>query len=366
MSVANWDNVLILQTSFLGDTVLTLPLISAVRRNFPVRRLTLMCQPMSRELLQDHPALDAIIIDDKKNQDRGLAGLRQKAAALAADRFTLALTPHKSLRSAMMLYLAGIPMRVGFQQSRGWFLFDRRVGRDETRHDVDRNLSLLEAFGLSQEECRRDIELPLNGETLIQVKAKLRAFGVTGDRPVFGINPGSVWPTKRWSIEGFARLIQLLGDKYHGQILLFGGPDDAEVVNALVDRCHGGLINLAGDISLRELPSAISACRVFITNDSGPMHIAVAQRVPTVALFCATTPSLGFYPYTNRAVVVEKDLSCRPCTTHGGRRCPLGTEECIRAIDPLTVMRAVESLFEIEPSAFDVPLNSYRPQRLCA
>jgi len=103
MTAANWDNVLILQTSFLGDTVLTLPLISAVRKNFPVRRLSLLCRPASRELLQDHPDIDEIIVDDKKNLDRGITGLRTKAAALAAECFTLALTPHKSLRSAMML-----------------------------------------------------------------------------------------------------------------------------------------------------------------------------------------------------------------------------------------------------------------------
>src|ERR1051325_3066782 len=159
MTAANWDNVLILQSSFLGDTVLTLPLISAVRKHFPVRRLSLLCQPASRELLQDHPEIDQIIVDDKKSLDRGIAGLRNKAAALATERFTIALTPHKSLRSALMLYLAGIPHRVGFRQSRGWVFFNRRAARDGTRHDVERNLSLLESFGVRPEDCRRDISL---------------------------------------------------------------------------------------------------------------------------------------------------------------------------------------------------------------
>jgi len=366
MTAANWDNVLILQTSFLGDTVLTLPLISAVRKNFPVRRLSLLCQPVSRELLQDHPDIDEIIVDDKKNLDRGITGLRTKAAALAAEHFTLALTPHKSLRSAMMLYLAGIPQRAGFRQSRGWYLFNHRAVRDDARHDVERNLSLLETFGLRPEDCRRDITLPLHSETLRRVDEKLHSLGLTDDKPIFGINPGSVWPTKRWSVEGYVAVIQLLRKKFDGQFLVFGGPDDADIVSLVVNHCGGDVINLAGVISLRELPAAISRCRVFVTNDSGPMHIAVAQRVPTVALFCATTPALGFYPYTDHAVIVEKELSCRPCASHGGRRCPLGTEDCIQRIAPQTVVHAVVTLLQTAKPSEDSLHDGFQPQRICA
>ena len=103
-------------------------------------------------------------------------------------------------------------------------------------------------------------------------------------------------------------------------------------------------MNLAGKFSLRELPAAIGRCRVFVTNDSGPMHIAVARKVPTVAIFCATTPDLGFYPYSANAIVIEKQLACRPCTSHGGRRCPLAHENCIRQIRPQTVLTAMEKL----------------------
>src|SRR5690348_17527953 len=102
MGGSSWENVLLMQTSFLGDTVLTLPLIDEIKRQFPVKKLTLLCQPASRELFQDHPGIDEIIVDDKKKADRGFAGLRAKAKALQSHGFTLALTPHKSLRSALM------------------------------------------------------------------------------------------------------------------------------------------------------------------------------------------------------------------------------------------------------------------------
>ena len=344
MNAANWDNLLILQTSFLGDMILTLPLITEVRRRFPVGKLSLVCQPLSRELLQDHPAIDEIIVDDKKYADRGFGGLRRKAAFLAGKHFTLALTPHKSLRSALLLFLAGIPSRVGFAQSRGWFLYHQRVSRDPARHDVERNLSLLEGFGVSAGECRGTIDLPISPAVQTEVDRKLRALGVRENQPLIGIHPGSVWPTKRWSRQGFSRLIHLLVEKFDCQAALFGGPQDASVVDDVLAGCDRAAISLVGHINMRELPAAIRRCRVFVTNDSGPMHIAVAERVPTVALFCATTPNQGFFPYTQHAIVIEKKLSCRPCASHGGQRCPLGTEACMRLIEPARVLQEVEKL----------------------
>ncbi len=344
MTSASWENVLLLQTSFLGDTVLTLPLIEELKSRFPIKKLTLLCQPSSRELLQDHPAIDEIIVDDKKNADRGFAGMRAKASLLRGKGFTLALSPHKSIRSALLLFLAQIPCRVGFRQSKGWFLFHHRVNREARRHDVERNLSILSAFGVTIEDCRRQVELPVGVNVQDAVDQKLNALGVPRHQLVIGLNPGSVWPTKRWSIAGFAELIRLLKKSTAGTMLLFGGPEDAAVVEEVQTRSGGAAINLVNQISLRELPAAISRCGLFITNDSGPMHIAVARKVPTVAIFCATTPELGFFPYTNNAIVLGRDLPCRPCGPHGGRRCPLGRADCIEQIEANAVLRAAEKL----------------------
>ena len=361
MSAVSWDNVLVLQTIFLGDTVLTLPLISEVRRRFPVKRLTLLCLPPSRELLQDHPAIDEIITFDKKNTDRGWAGVRHTAARIHERHFTLALTPHKSLRSALILYLAKIPHRVGFRESRGWFLFQQRIRRNPELHDVERNLAVLQAFGVPPEDCVRAIDLPVSSAVQSAVDQKLCDLGVDHERPIIGMSAGSVWPTKRWSTAGFATLIKMLREKHDCPVLLFGGSDDAAVVDEVQKQCGQAAINLVGRMGLHELAAAINRCDVFVTNDSGPMHIAVARRVPTVAVFCATTPELGFYPYTSNAIVVQRRLDCRPCASHGGRRCPLRTEACIREIPPEAVLHAVEKLLSSatrgkSPSSFQPEL----------
>ena len=360
MAKASWENVLVLQTSFLGDTVLTLPLIAELRRHFPVKKLTVLCLPLSRELLLDHPAIDDVITDDKKNSDRGWGGLWRTAARVRDKKFTLALTPHKSLRSALILCLAAIPHRVGFRESRGWFLLHQRVKRNPDRHDVERNLSVLQAFDVHPEQCERALELPVSAATQSAVDEKLRALGVGQGELIVGVSPGSVWPTKRWSAAGFAALIEMLQRKYRSPILLFGGSDDAPVVEDVQRRCGQTAISLVGRIGLRELPAAISRCRVFVSNDSGPMHIAVARQVPTVAIFCATVPELGFYPYTSNAVVVQKELSCRPCASHGGRRCPLGSEDCMRQISPDAVLRAVEKMLAADRCR--APRQAFKPE----
>jgi heptosyltransferase-2 len=341
---AQWDNVLVLQTSFIGDTILTLPLLGEIKRRYPRARLSFFCSPQGKELAQNCAAVDEIIVDDKKGQHGGLSGLWRQAANLRTRAFSLALTPHKSLRSALILYLARIPCRVGFRQSKGWFLFNHLVQRAADAHDVERDLSLLGAFGIATEECERDYALraPLSA----QIPLAEELSSAKNGRLLIGVNPGSVWATKRWQAEGFAAVIKLLKARWDCEVVIFGGPEDIPLAAAIREASRSNCLNYAGKFSLRDLPQALTACDIFITNDSGPMHMAVALQVPTVALFCATTPNLGFYPYSSNAIVLQKDLPCRPCSSHGGRRCPLGTEDCIRLIRPEHVVRAVETLVQ--------------------
>src|ERR671917_1924196 len=159
--IADWKNVLVVQTSFLGDTVLTLPLLSEIKRRYPAGKLTLLCAPVAAELLGSHEVIDEVMVDDKRRQDAGILGLWRKAKVLEQKKFTLAISPHKSLRSALLLFLARIPYRVGFRQSKGAFLFHALANRNPRYHDVQRNLSILETFGISPQECRQTIDIPL-------------------------------------------------------------------------------------------------------------------------------------------------------------------------------------------------------------
>ncbi|MFQ5849135.1 MAG: lipopolysaccharide heptosyltransferase II [Candidatus Binatia bacterium] len=351
------------QTSYLGDVVLTTPLLSEIRRRFPEAELAILCTPRAKNLLKGNPDVDEIVTDDKNRDGKGIRGLWRKAKELRGRGYTMALSPHKSLRSALLLFLARVPRRIGFRQSAGSFLYHCRVNRDTKAHDVERNLSILKVFGVDPGECRRDLRVEVDSSTQEAVTRIFRSLGIERKDGwlIFGLNPGSVWPTKRWSAEGYAELMARLKKRYRCELLLFGGFEDREIVNKIQELSGNVAVNLVGKISLQELACALDWCDVFITNDSGPMHIAVARRIPVVAVFCATTPSLGFYPYSSRAVVVGKELSCRPCSSHGGQRCPLGTEDCIRWVGPEDVLRAVEQLLDGSGQAGPASGHIYMP-----
>lgn len=340
------EKILVVQTSFLGDAVLSTPLLSEIRRLFPEAKVALLCAPRARQLFEANPDIDELLTDDKRGVGRGPLGVWRMARELRSRGFTIAISPHRSLRSALLLFLAGIPLRVGFRQSMGWFLYHRTVDRDPTRHDVERNLALLEPFGVRANGGAARLRVEPAAAVAQEVERLLHSLGIRRAGRVVGVNPGSVWPTKRWPAEGYAELIVRLKQDYRCQVLVFGGPDDEPIVERIQALSGNVGVSLAGKMDLQQLACALDWCDVFITNDSGPMHVAVARGIPVVAIFCATTPALGFYPYTSKAVVVEKALPCRPCSSHGGRRCPLGTEECMRSIKAEDVLRAVDTLLQ--------------------
>jgi len=355
------ENILVVQTSFIGDAVLVQPLVSTLREHFPGCTLTVLCAPAVAELLRASLQVNHVLTYDKRGDARGIGGLYRFARTLAGNSYSMAISAHKSLRTALLLWLARIPLRIGFRQSAGWFLYHRRVRRDPKRHEVLRNLSLLGALGIELEEVQPDLKLAVALPQHNAVADKLESLGVTGElgRVRFGINPGSVWPTKRWSIAGYAALVVALKAKYVCDVLIFGGPDDVPTAEAIQKESGGSAIDLTTQFTLAELPAALERCDVLISNDSAPMHMAVARGVPVVAVFCATTPGLGFYPFSGRSVVVQKNLHCRPCGSHGGRRCPLGTYGCIEGVGVASVLHAVHRVLE---RPMDAGRYSYTPE----
>src|SRR5438093_10815002 len=197
--------LLVAQTSFLGDVVLTTPLLSALHARLAPRRLSVLVRPEAAPLLEGHPDVDDVLVDDKRGSDRGLRGLFRTAQRLGRERFELAVSPHRSLRTALVLAGSRIPRRVGFRQSRGAFLYHVRVTRDRRRHDVERNLALLDAFGPGPADAPR-LHLAVDREAAARAAALLPA----GPAPLVGLAPGSAWATKRWTPAGFAAVAAAL------------------------------------------------------------------------------------------------------------------------------------------------------------
>jgi heptosyltransferase-2 len=346
------------QTSFLGDVVLTTPLLSALRRELRPRRLAVVVRPEAAPLLAHHPCVDEVLLDDKRGADGGLTGLVRVARRLRAERFDVAVAPHRSLRTALVLTLAGIPLRIGFAIPPGAMLYHVRVPRERSRQDVERNLALMAAFGSRPEahlEAPRLVPDPAAEERARQL---LVQAGVEG-RVLYGVCPGSVWATKRWSAEGYGALVRGLRSDDDTQVLLLGGPDDAAVAEAVQHHAGGSAVNFVGRTDLETFVAVVARLRALVSNDSAPMHVATALGIPVVAIFCATTPAQGYRPYGTRAAVVEADLECRPCGRHGGRRCPRGTGDCMRLVGAAEVLEALRTLLA-HPEGQETPGRSLR------
>src|SRR5579883_283004 len=329
--------LLVPQTSFLGDVVLTTPLLRALRARLRPAHLTVLVRPEAAPLLAGHPDVDRVLVDDKRGRDRGVAGLVRTAVRLRRERFDLAVSPHRSLRTALVLAAAGIPHRVGFRDGPGAALYHVRVPRDPSRHAVERNLALLAPFGGASGAPR--LHLAVDPEAARRVAALLPP----GAGPLVGIAPGSVWATKRWTVEGFARVAAaLVADG--ARCVILGAAEDRARAEAIRAQSGGRAVVLAGRTDVAGLVALIDRLSLLIGNDSAPMHVASARGVPVVAVFGATTPALGYGPWGGRAVVVEADLACRPCGRHGGRVCPRGTEDCLRLVRPDAVVAAARAM----------------------
>lgn len=331
----------VIQTAFPGDAVLTTPLFRALRRLHPQAFLAAVVSPRAAPLLEEDPFLDRLLVYDKEGGESFVSA----AALLRRSRFDVLLSPHRSHRSSLLSLLSGARIRVGFEGAGFSAAYTRRVHRDRGRHEVDRNLSLLEGLGAAPLAADRVLTVGYTDAEARRVEAVLSEAGVAADEPLAALAPGSVWATKRWPPERFAAVGRGLAAAGY-RLVVLGGEDDREACGLVAQGIGEGAVMAAGRTPLKALPAWLDRVRLLVTNDSAPVHVAAARGTPAVAVFGATTPSLGFAPFHERSRVVEAGAACRPCGPHGGRRCPRGHLQCLEDVRPDAVLAACRELLE--------------------
>jgi heptosyltransferase-2 len=334
---ANRSRCLVIQTAFLGDVVLTTPLLSRLaEQHGPVDVVT---TPAASALLQYHPAVATVLRYDKRGADRGWRGLRRMGSHLRSRSYRRVYLPHRSLRSAVLALWSGAPERVGFEDSPAAITYTTRVPRPSTGHEVERILSL---GGRTREPA------PVVSLGLTPADHSAAEFFLVENRVgtrFVALAPGSVWGTKRWPYYD-----KLVGELDHPCVLI-GGADDEPLAALIVAANPGRAFSAAGALSLRESAALIQRASVLVTNDSAPLHLATAVGTPVVAIFGPTVPEFGFGPRGSGDLVVGHDtLACRPCSKHGPPACPLGHHRCMRDLSVEQVRRAVAILASAEES----------------
>jgi heptosyltransferase-2 len=337
------EKILIIQTAFLGDVILTTPLIRAVKQIHPQCLLSFLLIPETKEVLVNNPRVDEIILYDKRGKDKGITTFISLARRIGGQNFGKALVPHRSLRSAALCYLGKIPERTGFDRSAGSFLFTRKVRYQTGIHEVQRNLSLLSDFPSNHWTDFLPELFPIQ-EDFVTVEEFLRNNRADVDSAMIAIAPGSIWATKRWLPERFAQVADLLTTESKARIVFLGSKEDENLCLEISKMMEKKPIIAAGKISFLQSAALMSKCDVILSNDSAPVHMAVAMGTPVVEIYGSTVPQFGFFPCGDRNVILEKPLYCRPCGIHGKNKCP---EKHFRCMTEITTQEVFEAIMKI-------------------
>lgn len=334
------ESSLVIQTSFLGDTVLTTPLIAELARRGPVDVVT---TPAAAGLLSNHPGIRAVVPYDKRRADSGVRGFLRLAGRLRQFKYEAAYLAQGSLRSAALAVAAGVSRRVGFRSHAGWPLYTHKIEYREDLHHAARLLNLAKPSNEITSEAafrpRLYPGIPERGA----VDRLLALNEALTDAPLVALAPASVWATKKWPY--YAELARELRPR--ARVVVLGSADDAPLAAEVCKAGGPESINAAGVLTLLGSAELIRRCNVLVTNDSAPQHLASAVDTPTITIFGPTVPAFGFGPLASRSATVGIDtLACRPCDRHGPRRCPLGHWRCMREITPGDVAARVLDILQ--------------------
>ncbi len=331
------NRILLVQTAFIGDVIIITPLIKAVKKLFPLALVDVMVIPQTAEVLENNPNINKIILFDKRKSK--IAAFLKTLLQLRKNKYDIAITPHSSITTVLLLKYANIPMRIGFDRWSAAKYLTHKVPHPNKIHKTKKNLSLLSI--LSNKEFPNQTELFPTEKMLIKADKLLKDVK-ENSKIIIAIAPGSVWFTKKWKTKYYKILANKLSERNFG-IALIGSKDERDICEEVLPKNNG--INFAGKLSLLESAAVISKCDLMICNDSGALHIANGVKTDVFAFFGPTVQSIGYYPFRKNDFVFEREMECRPCGSHGGKSCHLKHHDCMEKIYPEEVFKKVIDKF---------------------
>jgi len=334
------NRILVRGVNWVGDTILTYPMIQKLKTLIPHSHLTILIPSHLIDLWKTFPYVDEIIPFQKK---RGIGSIWEDinlSQSLMERKFDLALILPRSFRSALHIYLARIPMRIGYKAEGRSLFLTHRIPRtkDVLRiHRVHYYKKLLESLLGTMEDYPYP-KIFLREEERGWAEQTLRDLGFLDGTPIIGMNPGATYGmAKCWYPERFAELGKRIVKKWKAAVLLFGKEEEKPIVKEILQHLKEGGIDLTGKTQLLQLAALLERCQLLVTNDTGTMHVATAVGTPVVALFGSTDPSTTG-PWGEDHVVIRKDVPCSPCLK---RICPTD-HRCMELITVDEVEEAVD------------------------
>jgi heptosyltransferase II len=334
--------ILIRATNWVGDAVMSMPAFEAVRDNFPRSHIAVLARPWVIPLYESNPAVNEVI-----PYKRGYGYLKDSSEFLRVVRlirtlrFDMAVLFQNAFEAALIARLGGIKIRVGFNTDGRGFLLSHSVvrGREVLKlHQVEYYLTLLRAIGWAAPT--REPALRADPEAVARVRALLSSKGIEDQDLLVGLSPGAAYgPAKRWPVERFAAIGDRAIKEWGARVVAIGTEKEKDLGETLISTSAPGALNCCGMTGLGEALALIKRCQLFVSNDSGLMHVAAALNVPTVAIFGSTDP-MATGPRGKNAKIVKQDTECSPCLKP---ECPVGYR-CLLSVQPDDVWREMEKL----------------------
>lgn len=346
--------ILYIQTAFLGDALLGIPTLKFLKKKYPGQMIHLLCRKGLGSFFKDMGVVDEYI-EPKENTK---FSLKEAYRVFRSKEYQLLICPHESVRSSLLSFMVSSKKKLGHKNFLNNLIYTQTSQRPMYLPEALRQLSLVKTLDADlsrQLEALRERapfeKIPAWSSMACMshldrslLKKELSSlFEISPERPWVSLAPGSVWPTKKWGEERFRQLSQKL-EKEGFQVVLIGAKSERALADQVAQDCSAAK-NLAGKTSLLELAKILRASRVAVTNDSGSMHMSSLAETPCVSFFGPTVLSFGYQPWSESTRVLEnKELTCRPCSSHGTKSCPIGTHECMTSI---SVDQAFEACLQV-------------------
>jgi heptosyltransferase-2 len=329
--------ILIIQTAFIGDLILTTSFIREVFKKYKNPEIQILVKSGTEDILANNPYIQKIISYDKK-KNKNFFYFFNFLTKIRNEKFDICYSPHFSHRSSLVSFFSGAKQRIGYKEAGFSFLFTKKIQRPlRGIHEVDKLLSLLETnseYTLSSKRPEIFID-----ESKISIKGDL-------PKEYISIAPSSLWETKRMPEDKFVELISEFRKKNSLPILLIGSKADFDLCEKIkLNSTTSGIFNFAGKTNLIELAYLISKSKLIVSNDSSPIHLASAFNIPTIMIYGATIPEFGYSTLADMHFISQVDgLNCRPCGIHGGRNCPEKHFKCMKEQNISNMIKEINQL----------------------
>lgn len=335
-------NILITYLMHLGDLLLTTPFLQALRRACPEAQIDYLVDEKLADVVRCNPNVDKVLTIDKKGKDNSIGAIYRYARGLSANNYDLIINIHPNERTSFLCAATKAKCKVGASHRLFSLFFDKTIQLDRKIHAADMYLQVLKQLGITDNLDNDGLQMPLCANVIDWVDEFYAAQGANIDDKIIGFNIGSAVLTKRWAGERFAQVADYFANKGY-KTVFFGGSMDVGLVQEAVAHMQSMPIIATGKFSLQQLAAAMQRCALIITNDSGPMHVAISQNVPIVAMYGSSIPDL-YGPYTEKAIIVRSEPVCHGCEQTGMKH-KCDDMQCMRNLTVAQVIAAGERMF---------------------